>query len=336
MHYFVVRQRIDEVFAVFVHHRKRQLVVRSPTKEWIDPEIIQRVVHPPHVPLERETQPTFNNGMRHSWPRGALLGNHRHAAMQLVHGVVELLQKRYRIQVFSPAKLVAHPLPRLAPIVEIQHGRDGIDTQTIDVKLFNPEQRVGQQEVAHFVSAVVENQRAPLGMFAQSRILMFITRGSVKATQCPIVLGKMRGHPIQQHTNPCGMHRIDKESKIVWRTMARCWCVVATDLISPRSAKRMFQHRQQLNMRETKFLDMLGQTRRDFAIRQCPIVFFRNTRPRGQMHLVHQHRFARRITLGTTGQPITVVPLVCASGNDHRCVTRRQFHLERHRIGLDA
>ena len=69
------------MFAVFIHHRERQLVVCTLSEKWVNAEIVQRVVHPAHVPLECETETAVGNRMRDAWPRGALFGNHRDAAM---------------------------------------------------------------------------------------------------------------------------------------------------------------------------------------------------------------------------------------------------------------
>ena len=75
VHDFIVRQRIHESFAVLVHHGERELVVRSLSEERIDLEVVERVVHPPHVPLQREAQSSLADGVRDPRPRRALLGH---------------------------------------------------------------------------------------------------------------------------------------------------------------------------------------------------------------------------------------------------------------------
>ena len=85
-------------------------------------------------------------------------------------------------KILTSTESVAKPQPPFASVVEIQHGRHGIDPQSIDVELLDPVQRVRQQEIADFVARVVEEVRPPLGVIAQSRILVFIAGGAVKAT----------------------------------------------------------------------------------------------------------------------------------------------------------
>ena len=49
--------------------------------------------------------------------------------------------------------------------------------------LLEPEQRIRQQEVADFVPAVVENERAPVGLFTLTRVGMLVERRPVEARE---------------------------------------------------------------------------------------------------------------------------------------------------------
>src|SRR5437667_7498168 len=55
MYDFVVRERENEVFAPRVEQTESERVVIAGTKEWIGLKILERVVHPAHVPFEIET-----------------------------------------------------------------------------------------------------------------------------------------------------------------------------------------------------------------------------------------------------------------------------------------
>ena len=77
---------------------------------------------------------------------------------------VELSQELDRVDVLAAAVAVRHPLPFLARVIEVEHGRDRVDAQAVGVELAQPVERVGEQEVADFVAAVVEDQRAPVAM----------------------------------------------------------------------------------------------------------------------------------------------------------------------------
>ena len=90
----------------------------------------------------------------------------QHARMMLVRQDVEFLDERNGFEILAAAEFVGNPFARLAAVVEIQHRGDGIDPQAVDVIFVEPEQGVGEQEIAHFGAAVVEDQRAPVGMLA--------------------------------------------------------------------------------------------------------------------------------------------------------------------------
>ena len=219
VHHFIVRQRIHESFAVLVHHREGQLVVRTLAKERIDFEIVERVMHPPHVPLEGEAKAALGDGMRHLGPCGALFGDRDHTGMQRAHGLVECFQEGHGFEIFASAQPIAQPLSGLASVVEIQHRRDSIHTQSIDVELFDPVQRVRQQEVAHFITRVIEDVRSPLGVIAKPRIFMLVAGGPIEATQRPVVFRKVRGNPVEHDPNSRLVQRVHKRAKVVGRAV---------------------------------------------------------------------------------------------------------------------
>jgi hypothetical protein len=69
------------------------------------------------------------------------------------------------------------------------------------VVLLQPEEGVGNEERAHFVAAVVEDQRAPVELLALARVGVLVERGAVEEDQAVSVLGEMRRHPIDNHAN---------------------------------------------------------------------------------------------------------------------------------------
>src|SRR5262245_16176114 len=69
MYDFVVREGKDEVFAPGVEEPKCERVVIAAAEEGIGLKIFERVVHPPHVPLEIETEPARVYGTADGGPR---------------------------------------------------------------------------------------------------------------------------------------------------------------------------------------------------------------------------------------------------------------------------
>ena len=149
--------------------------------------VAQGVVHPAHVPLQAEPQAAEIRGPRDAGQGGRFFGDRQHAGILQVGLVVQFLEERDGLEVFAAAELVGDPLAFLAAVVEIEHRGHGVDAHAVDVVLVEPEQGVGEQEVADFVPAVVEDQRAPVAVFALARIGMFVQRGAVELPQAVAV-----------------------------------------------------------------------------------------------------------------------------------------------------
>ena len=56
MHNFIVGEGQHEVFAESIEEREGELVVLIATKNRILGKILERVIHPAHVPFEAETE----------------------------------------------------------------------------------------------------------------------------------------------------------------------------------------------------------------------------------------------------------------------------------------
>ena len=78
--------------------------------------------------------------------------------------LIELLQERHGFEVFVAPELVRHPFAGLPRVIEIEHGRHGVDPERVDVVLVGPKKGVRKQKIAYLVPAEVEHQRAPVGL----------------------------------------------------------------------------------------------------------------------------------------------------------------------------
>src|SRR5438105_1361606 len=120
-------------------------------------EEAQRVVHPSHVPLEREAESPVRNRLGDTRPRGRLFGDREAARLLFGYHGVERGQEVERLEVLAAAVAVRNPFTGLAAVVEIDHRGHRIDAQAVDVKLFEPAERAAEEEIAHLVTAVVED-----------------------------------------------------------------------------------------------------------------------------------------------------------------------------------
>src|SRR5215211_1445784 len=95
----------------------------------------------------------------------------------------------------------------------------GASACTVTVNLVKPIESVGDEEVPHFLAAVVEDQRAPIGMLGETRVFVLEQRRAVEATQRVVVFGKVRRHPIEDDADARLVQRVDEESEVVGRSV---------------------------------------------------------------------------------------------------------------------
>src|SRR5262245_56889654 len=133
---------------------------------------------------------------------------------------IQLLQEVDRLEVLAAAELVRHPLARLARVVEIEHRRDRVDSQRIDVELLDPIERVAEQERPHLGTAVVEDQRAPILVLALARIGMLVERRAVEAREPVLILREVARDPVEDDADARPVTRVDEGLEILRRAEA--------------------------------------------------------------------------------------------------------------------
>src|SRR5205814_10162514 len=111
-----------------------------------------------------------------------------------------------------------------------------------------PEERVRNQELAHLVAPVIEDQRAPIPMLAHARVCMLIQCSPVEVHQSVRVFRKMRRHPINDYADSLLMAAIDEVHEIFGRPEAGSRSIIADDLITPGAGEWVLHHRHKLDM----------------------------------------------------------------------------------------
>ena len=106
--------------------------------------------------------------------------------MLRVDDVVEVAHELDGFEIFAAAELIGNPLAVLARVIQVKHRCDGIDAQAVDVKAFAPEERVGGEEIADFVPAIIEDERAPILVRAFARIFVFVKSRCRRNARAPI------------------------------------------------------------------------------------------------------------------------------------------------------
>ena len=328
MHDLVVRERQDEVLVPGVDHRERQLVVVEAAVHGLLREVLERVVHPAHVPLEAEAETAEIGRPRDARPGGRLLRDRHHARLAAVDDLVQLAQEGDGLQVLAAAVDVRHPLAVLARVVEVEHRGDGVDAEAVGVVLAQPVERVREQEVAHLVAAEVEDQRAPVGMRAAARILVLVERRPVEARERELVAREVRGHPVEDDADPGLVERVHERPEVIRLSHRRDGRIEAGHLVAPGPRERVVHHRQELDVREAEIAHV-----GDELLGELPPA--EPQPPRLGVHLVDRDRLLQLVEAPAPLEPAVVGPLV-ARAVDPRGRLRRDLRMEGERVGLQA
>jgi len=87
------------------------------------------------------------------------------------------------------------------------------------VVLAQPEQRVGDQEVAHLVAPEVEHQRAPVGVRPAPGVGVLVQRRAVEAGQGKVVAREVARHPVEDHAEAVLVQALNELAHLVGRAV---------------------------------------------------------------------------------------------------------------------
>ncbi len=326
VHDLVVADRQHVVLAEGVDERERELALVVRAVHRIALDVLQRVVHPAHVPLEPEAESGAAGRRGDAGEARGFLGDHRDPGVALVGRGVDLLEERDRLEVLAAAVDVGGPFALFARVVEVEHRGDGVDAQPVDVELLEPEESVGDEEVAHLAAAVVEDVGAPVPVLAAAGIRVLVERLAVEPCEREGVLREVTRHPVHDHADVGLVEPVDEVAQVVGVAEAAGGGEVSGDLIAPRAAERVLGERHELDVREALFGHVVDQLVGGIPVRQPGP-------PRREVHLVHRHGARERLRARSTGQPVGVVPGVLGL-HDDGCRGRRDLGELGHRVGL--
>ncbi len=264
-----------------------------------------------------------------------LLGDHQHPGVGSVGGLVQLLEEVDGIEVLAAAELVGHPLALVARVVEVEHRRHPVHPQPVDVVLLQPEQRVGDEEVADLVAPVVEDERAPLLVRPPARVLVLVEGAAVEAGERPGVAGEVPRHPVEDHPDATLVEAVDQDPEVVGSAEPGGRRVVRRHLVAPRAAEGMLGHGHQLDVGEAHVLDVGGQLGGELTVGERPVALLGAPAPRRQVQLVDGEGPVEPVPGVAPSHPLAVTPPVAALGH-HARRPRRLLGGEGERVGALA
>src|SRR5450631_4403751 len=241
----------------------------------------------------------------------------------------------------TPSVLIGVPFARIAHIVKIEHGRNGIDAQSIDVVFAQPEEGAGDQEIAYLAAPIIKDIGAPLFMFTFTRISIFVQVGSIEVAQGMPVFREVCGNPVEDHADALLMHIVDEVLEILWRAETTGGSEVACGLIPPGAIEGKFCNGEQLDMRKTQIFHIVGEHMGQFAIGH-KAVFFRCTflmtlkdmPPRTEVYFIGRERRFEWLKLCSLLHPVRVLPGVLMDISDDTRSIGAQFVSKSIGIGL--
>ena len=249
-----------------------------------------------------------------------------------MHLDVEGLEKLDGLEVFAATEAVRLPLPLLTAVVEVEHRGHRVDPQPVNVVVLQPKQRARDQVVGHFVTAVVVDQRAPVGMLPPPRVFVLIERRAVKLPQAVAILGEMGGHPVDDHAHAGPVQCVDQRHQRLRRAEAARCRVQADRLVAPARRQRMLRGGHELDMRKSH-LDHVGhEFPLEVGVGEPAVRVVARSPPAAQVQFVDRQRGRERVAGGAACHPIAVMPLEGREIDHLRC--RPRGHLGPETIGV--
>ena len=330
VYHFVMGQYQYIVFGILICHSKCQFILMIFSVNRVFLDIEQEVVHPAHVPFQCEAKAAFFCVLCHAFPCSTVFRDNHSAGFSLGDDGVHVFQEFDGFQIFIAAVHIGDPLSFASAEIQMQQGCHRIHTQAVNVIFSQPEQSICQQEVAYFFSAVVKDICAPLDMFPQTRVFMFIQGCAVETSQRKVILREVGRYPVQNDANAVFVAGIDEVFEFIRAAVTAGRRIVACYLIAPAAVEGMFFDGKQFQMSITHFFCIGHQFFRQFCISQESVFF--PAHPAAQMHFINVHGGFMHVIFLSCCHPAAVFPFIAFQRIQHRCCFGAQFRAEAVRV----
>ena len=139
MYHFIMRKTQQKLFTVSINHAKGQLIMGSAPKQRVFAHIINEIIHPSHIPLIVKAQSVLLYLASNLRPCRRFFRNQQHVRMFFLTNRIQVFQKLNGFQVFISTVNICHPFSIIFSVVQIQHRRHCIHTDTVCMVFLNPE-----------------------------------------------------------------------------------------------------------------------------------------------------------------------------------------------------
>ncbi len=144
VHHFVVRQHEHIIFVEDILERVRHkpVMVRSVNGVFI--VVFNGIVHPAHIPFQAETETAVFGGFGYACYYGAVFRD-KECGSALAQLAVKMFEELEAFKIFVAAVLVGAVL--LSAEAVVQHCRNRVHAQRVNVVFFNPEESGRHKEI---------------------------------------------------------------------------------------------------------------------------------------------------------------------------------------------
>ena len=142
-------------------------------------------------------------------------------------------------------------------MIQIEHGRDAIKTEAVEMVFLQPEFQIAQKEVNHFRLAVIEALGAPGGMITPTALMEELIGGAVEEVDAlQSVADGVGVNNIQQDTNAHAVGLVDEIHQIFRCAESAGGGVETADLVAEGTVEGVLHNCHQLDGVVAKILHM--------------------------------------------------------------------------------
>ena len=282
--YFVVGKRQQVVRIIVIRHGEGELVIAASPEQRIDAEIVERVVHPSHIPLIIEAQPAVFRVFRDSRKAGGILGGKDGGGVEFFQSAVHVFEKFHCIRVDAP-------LWRSLPV---DGAADGVHPQPVYVELCQPVVGGRLKEAPYFSAGVHEVAASPLALsYCGMRVL--VQGCAVIICQCVVIHCEVYRHEVKDDADAVLVAGVNECFELVGCPISGGRAEKAGALISPGLVARIFCERHDLQIIIAVLLHVGDQdVCHLFVVIPC-VRLVRGFAERAEMDFVNVKRFSAAI-----------------------------------------
>ena len=294
---FIVRQREQETGIIVVHHGECQFVIVFRTVFRCGTEVIQRIVHPSHIPFIIKTKAALIDRIGYFGERSGIFGSKNHRRMHAFQFLIHILQEFYSIEVDASCRIA---LP-------VDGAADCIHTDTIHMEFADPVVCTGLQEASGLAAGMHEVAASPF-TDTNRRVRIFIKCGSIVIRKAISIYGKMNRNKIHQYADVMFVTGIDEGLQLISCSVSGSRTEKTGCLIAPGFITWIFIQRHDLQVVIAVFDQIWNQNINHFFIVIPVVCFVRRLAKRTKMNFVNVQRFFSAVAAAL--QPLAVFEFV--------------------------